>query len=229
MLFECGVQSACRKVPLRPQHFQFAACVFVFCSEIFIAEQHATCFGAISSVWSWHRISNWLCCFMRCKFHLVLLEHVDDFFGIQRKGVRTRACDVLAVVFSAFFFVVLVTPNPERTTATEVSLTKARLNHHPGGKRFQALRRCLTGFAAPPRDCASVRRFGWRCRGSATPGVPRARGSRAAAPPVSSPLGRRLLGLRAECWHKGLKGCALPEFASRTTFRCPANTIRGKR
>ncbi len=64
-------------------------------------------------------------------------------------------------------------------------------NRTPGqpdrGDDFQALRRCLTGFSAPPRSCVSVQRLCWRCRGSATPGVPRARGSRAAAPPVSSP------------------------------------------
>ena len=49
---------------------------------------------------------------------MVLLKYVDDFFGIQRKGVRTRACDVLAVVFSAFGFQL----DPRKSYAFEVAL-----------------------------------------------------------------------------------------------------------
>ena len=50
-----------------------------------------TIFGAISSVWAWHRVSN-----------VALAKFVDDTYGVQRPDCRKRTDWNQRIIFSAF-------------------------------------------------------------------------------------------------------------------------------
>ena len=65
LLFKADVESVFRKCPLKPAHFQYAAAVFVAEGQAWIAEQRVCPFGAVASVWSFHRVGNWMLSWLR--------------------------------------------------------------------------------------------------------------------------------------------------------------------
>ena len=101
-LYKADVASAYRKVPIRPAHHQYSASVFSYAGDAWLSLHYVCAFGAVSSVWNFHRVGNWLLRFLRTKALLPVLKYVDDFFGVSRRGLRFAPTDVMSVIFCAF-------------------------------------------------------------------------------------------------------------------------------
>ena len=93
-LWKADVDSAFRRVPLRPDHRWASAIAFLYMGQVFMS-LHAACpFGATSSVYAWERIGALLCTLARRVLHLAVYRYVDDFFGIERCAAGHVVCVV---------------------------------------------------------------------------------------------------------------------------------------
>ena len=75
---------------------------FSYAGDAWLSLQYVCAFGAVSFVWNFHRVGNWLLRFLRTKAVLPALKYVDDFFGVSRRGLRFAPTDVMSIIFSAF-------------------------------------------------------------------------------------------------------------------------------
>ena len=102
LLFKADIESAFRKCPVKPGHFQFAAVVFTAFGKPCIAEQRVCPVGAVASVWSFHRLVMGFCHGRGTHLHLVVCQYVDDHSGILTECNRTPATRWMEIVSAAF-------------------------------------------------------------------------------------------------------------------------------
>ena len=95
-LLKADVDSAFRRVPLRPDHRWAAAVVYSHKGKAMVAVHNACPFGASSAVFNWERVGVMLAFFARRVLKLALLRYVDDFFGPERGETVAHAMGCFA-------------------------------------------------------------------------------------------------------------------------------------
>ena len=70
------IKSAFRRIPILPEHRQFAVIAFKIDGKVLTAKHLALCFGAIASVTHWERIGDLLKAIARRILHIPVLRHV---------------------------------------------------------------------------------------------------------------------------------------------------------
>ena len=93
---------AYRRCALKPDHWQFHAAVFASEGTVYVAEQKSLTFGAICSVWGFHRVGNFLLSVARRRFRLAAMRYVDDLYGLVRPGVELGPAKLCSIIFGAF-------------------------------------------------------------------------------------------------------------------------------
>ena len=82
-ILKVDIDSAFRRVPLRPSDRWAAGVAFKVDQEVYVS-RHAACpFGAVASVHNWERIGAGVCFIARKYLKLDLLRYVDDMFGVE--------------------------------------------------------------------------------------------------------------------------------------------------
>ena len=103
--FKADIDSAFRRIPLRPEHRRFAWIIYCFAGVVWGAQHMALPFGAgprwplpppfpwptvrrgaVSSVHNWERIGAALVAICRRLLRIPVLRYVDDLFGVDRLG-----------------------------------------------------------------------------------------------------------------------------------------------
>ena len=101
--FKADIDSAFRRIPLRPDHRRFAWVIYCFAGSIWGAQHLALPFGAgprrlgpsnppparhgaVSSVHNWERIGAALVAICRRLLRIPVLRYVDDLFSADRRG-----------------------------------------------------------------------------------------------------------------------------------------------
>ena len=103
-LWKGDVDSAFRRIPLRPDHRWAAAVAYMvqgqvctppsnshlFCTkyacmlQAYVSVHNACPFGSCSAVYNWERVGAMLATLARRVFKLAVLRYVDDCFGLER-------------------------------------------------------------------------------------------------------------------------------------------------
>ena len=104
LMWKADISSAFRRLPIRTDHHQYATCVFRAMGANWASVQLTCNFGAVSSVWAWHRASNFILAVLRQVFKIASAKYVDDFFGIQREGLAMKITLVVELMCAAFGF-----------------------------------------------------------------------------------------------------------------------------
>ena len=100
-LYKSDVASAFRRIPIKPEHRQFANIMFVTSAGVLTAQHLTMMFGSIASVHGWNRAACLFRSIGRRLLHLPLLCYVDDYFGVDRKGDAEHAVECFARVLRA--------------------------------------------------------------------------------------------------------------------------------
>ena len=96
-IWKADVDSAFRRVPIKPEHRGYACVAFKPTKDVIAIAQHMTMpFGSIGSVHGWDRIGCLLTAIARRILKLPLLRFVDDFFSGERSGATRHAMLVFA-------------------------------------------------------------------------------------------------------------------------------------
>ena len=104
LLFNADVASAYRRVPVHPDDWCFTGTVFSAFGKMWFSAHRSCPFGALASVWHFHRVANFILRFMRTKMMFIIMKFVDDFFGVCREGLSVSPTVALDVACSAFGF-----------------------------------------------------------------------------------------------------------------------------
>ena len=83
-LWKADIDSAFRRVPLKPSHRWAASVVFQHEGRTWVSCHNAAPFGATSSVHSWERIGDLICKIAKCMLGLPICRYVDDYFACER-------------------------------------------------------------------------------------------------------------------------------------------------
>ena len=83
-VFQADINSAYRRIPIRPADRWAAAITFIHDGNVAVARHVAMPFGAISSVHAWDRIAKFLQHIAHTLLMLPALVYVDDFHGAER-------------------------------------------------------------------------------------------------------------------------------------------------
>ena len=95
-LLKADVDSAYRRIPLKPSH-RWAAGVAYWHKGVQMVAAHMACpFGAASSVYNWERVGSLLCGLARRLLHIAAFRYVDDFFAPERPETMEHAMQCLA-------------------------------------------------------------------------------------------------------------------------------------
>ena len=94
-MYKADIDSAYRRIPLRPEHRCYATIAFKHKSMVLLLQHMATPFGAVSSVHNWERVGALICAIGRRVLKLPLARYVDDFFSVDREKSVGEASDVL--------------------------------------------------------------------------------------------------------------------------------------
>ena len=94
------MDSAFRRMPIKPEHRKFAHIFFVVGDAIYTSTHLAMMFGSIASVHSWHRLACLLWAIGRRLLRIPLLCFVDDYFSVDRE-------DSVACALQSFVRIVL--------------------------------------------------------------------------------------------------------------------------
>ena len=81
------VSKAYRRLPAKVEDIPFTAIVYSYKGELYVSTHLAMPFGAVGSVWAFHRIANLVLAFVRQHCKCPLLKYVDDFFTASRSGL----------------------------------------------------------------------------------------------------------------------------------------------
>ena len=95
-LWKADIDSAFRRIPIKPQHRQFAHIVFRCDGSIIVSKHLSLPFGAVASVHHWERIGEFIKTVARRLLHLPVLRYVDDFFAAELAGCEEHSKNIFA-------------------------------------------------------------------------------------------------------------------------------------
>ena len=98
---QADIDSAYRRIPIKPADRWAAAVTFVHKGQKLVARHVAMPFGAVSSVHAWDRIAKLLQHIACTLLMLPTLVYVDDFHGSERDATIGHAKDCFARVVDA--------------------------------------------------------------------------------------------------------------------------------
>ena len=87
-LFKADVDSAFRRIPVKPEERWMCGIAFMVKGEVWWAQHLACPFGAVGSVHGWERVGAAVAHVARVALMLPVLRYVDDYFGPSRCHVR---------------------------------------------------------------------------------------------------------------------------------------------
>ena len=93
-LIKADIDSAFRRVPIRPDHRKFAHIILRVGEEIYSAVHLVMMFGSIASVHNWHRVAALLRTIGRRILKIPLHVFVDDYFTVDYAGVAGDTLNV---------------------------------------------------------------------------------------------------------------------------------------
>jgi len=82
-LWKADINAAFRRVPLKESHKWAAGITYLFEGKVWVSFHHGMPFGAMSSVYAWHRVGAALAAIARKVLHLPVLRYVDDYFAVE--------------------------------------------------------------------------------------------------------------------------------------------------
>ena len=85
-LWKVAVDSAFRRIPLRPEHGRASWVAFMVAGCVYVSQHFACPFGACSSVHAWERAGALLTTIARKLLRLPIFRYVDDVFCTDRCG-----------------------------------------------------------------------------------------------------------------------------------------------
>ena len=83
-VMKADIDSAFRRVPVRPDHRWAAAVAWQYRGEAWISTHIGMPFGAAASGIAWHKVGHLLLMIGRILLGLPLLRYVDDYFAVDR-------------------------------------------------------------------------------------------------------------------------------------------------
>ena len=83
-MWKADVDSAFRRVPLRPKERWAAAVAFKHRGKVWVSQHNACPFGAAASVYAWQMLASVIYCIARVTLHMAVHCYVDDFFAPER-------------------------------------------------------------------------------------------------------------------------------------------------
>ena len=100
-LFKADVDSAFRRIPVKPEERWMCGIAFMVKGEVWWAQHLACPFGAVGSVHGWERVGAAVAHVARVALMLPVLRYVDDYFGPSRCHVRVGKSWVGGAPFAA--------------------------------------------------------------------------------------------------------------------------------
>ena len=97
-LSKADVSKAYRRLPVRADDIEFTAMVYIHEGKQWITFHYAMPFGAVGSVWAFHRVANVVMAFVRRKGRAPILKYVDDWFTASKVGVTITGIDIVQMV-----------------------------------------------------------------------------------------------------------------------------------
>eukprot|EP00971_Amphidinium_carterae_P116065 2299382-Amphidinium_carterae.1 len=106
-MWKRDVSKAFRRLPIALQHLEFAWVVWLNQGHTYMAQHRGMPFGAISSVYGWHRAGNFLLAVVTRLCLAPAAKYVDDFFGASKSQLIGLPCDEAKDADDALLMVVL--------------------------------------------------------------------------------------------------------------------------
>ena len=150
-LFKADVDSAFRRMPIKPEHRKFAHIFFRVGDSIFTATHLAMMFGSIASVHSWHRLGCLLRAFGRRLLRIPLLCFVDDYFSVDRAGSVEGALESFVRIVLACLGSDAVSPcktdtgNPLVVLGVEIAINAEGACFWPAQEKVERWREVIEG------------------------------------------------------------------------------------
>ena len=166
-LFKADISSAFRRIPLKPEHSEFAYVAFRSHEGVSFWQHHAMPFGAVSSVHHWDRVGSLLCALARRILKIPLCRYVDDFFSGERAECIEQAKDAFARMVRCLLGTSAIAPqkllhgNPLSVFGVGVLLHREGASFWPGVPLVSLLRGHLKDSIAVP-DPDKIKK--WRLR-----------------------------------------------------------------
>ena len=95
-LWKADIDSAFRRVPLKPEHRKYAVVAFKHDGQVILAKHLACPFGSVASVHNWDRVGEFIKAVARRLLHLPVSRFVDDYFAVERAACVEHAKQVFA-------------------------------------------------------------------------------------------------------------------------------------
>ena len=95
-LWKADIDSAFRRIPVLPEHRQYAHVAFRHDGNVITAQHLGLPFGAVASVHHWERCGELIKAIARRILHLPVLRFVDDFFTADRRESTAHAMHIFA-------------------------------------------------------------------------------------------------------------------------------------
>ena len=83
-LWKADVESAFRRIPIRPSHRWVCGFGFKHDDDVWVSEHYACPFGAVASVHAWERVGEAIARIARVILKLPVCRYVDDYFSAER-------------------------------------------------------------------------------------------------------------------------------------------------
>ena len=100
-MYKRDIRKAFRFCPVAVDDLDVSWCVWMYQGVIWAAQQFGTHFGAIGSVWAFHRVGCFMASVARRGPKCCVVRYVDDFFGCDPKGIKTGAGFVIDMLSAA--------------------------------------------------------------------------------------------------------------------------------
>ena len=123
VVFKSDFKSACRGLPIRPSHKDFANVVLWHeeFHRLMLATQHAMPFGAVAAVYAWDRLADAIVHVLMVTLCLPIVRYVDGLFGVcfRSQAERVRRC-IVELVSTCGFAIEL--EKPPRSASCQIVL-----------------------------------------------------------------------------------------------------------
>ena len=100
-LWKADIDSAYRRIPLKPEHRWAAWSAFVVAGVTMVSGHLTMPFGAVAAVHAWNRVGALLAHIARCVLLTPVLRFVDDFFSVDHPECVQHAMECFARIVRA--------------------------------------------------------------------------------------------------------------------------------
>jgi len=94
------VSRAFRRIPVRFLQHDLCWVLWIANGVLYIAQHRATGFGPTGAVYAWHRVGSFKRAVLRRLVRVMACRYVDDFYGVDKKGVKVTGGVATSVLLS---------------------------------------------------------------------------------------------------------------------------------